>query len=456
MSNPVTAGANVGPRSGAERIIALDALRGFALLGILLVNILSFSGISALGGESVGADRIAHGFIKFFVQGKFLSLFAILFGIGFAMQLAHLQEKGAGVFPTYWRRLMGLWVLGMLHILLDPAEVLAVYALCGGALILFRKTPGPAVLLTAIALMGLPYLHTAIVTPTYTAEAVAEPALEKPVEADSSVSGEESDELADPENFAPDEDKGVEESFFSWNPYLGLRAIEVHSNGTLGDVAAYNRQFTVNRWTGSWVGYLWMTVPLPLMLLGMLIGRSGNLTRIGQEKALLKKVFWFGLGSGIILGILVNVLFGLAGKSGWNPWIAFPASWLFALSSLIMALAYAAGLLLVLQMRVGARLQTALGSVGRMALTNYLLQTVICISLFYGFGLGLYGKLGASQTALVAVVIFALQIVFSRLWLSAFQFGPVEWLWRMATYWRVLPIRVVTASQDFQKDTEQS
>jgi uncharacterized protein len=264
------------------------------------------------------------------------------------------------------------------------------------------------------------------------------------VETDSSVSGKESEDLAQSGESANNEAEGDEDAFYSWNPYLGPRAIDVYSNGTFGDVVTYNRQFTANRWSGSWVSYMWMTVPLPLMLLGMLIGRSRIMTRVGQQKSLLKKVFWYGLGSGITLGALVIFLFALAGKSGWNPWIAFPASWLLALSGLVMAVAYAAGLLLLLQKRLGAGLQTALGSVGRMALTNYLLQTVICISLFYGFGIGLYGKLDVSQAALVALGIFALQIVFSRLWLNVFQFGPVEWMWRMAAYWRVMSIRIGT------------
>jgi uncharacterized protein len=332
----------------------------------------------------------------------------------------------------------------MLHILLDPAEVLAVYAICGAALILFREAPRPAVLLAAIVLMGLPYLHTAIVTPVYRAEATAQTAPDESVETDSSVSGKESEDLAQSGESANNEAEGDEDGFYSWDPYLGPRAIDVYSNGAFGDVVTYNRQFTANRWSGSWVSYMWMTVPLPLMLLGMLIGRSRIMTRVGQQKSLLKKVFWYGLGSGITLGALVIFLFALAGKSGWNPWIAFPASWLLALSGLVMAVAYAAGLLLLLQKRLGAELQAALGSVGRMALTNYLLQTVICISLFYGFGIGLYGKLDVSQAALVALGIFALQIVFSRLWLNVFQFGPVEWMWRMAAYWRVMSIRIAT------------
>jgi uncharacterized protein len=426
--NPAAAEVAVAPRSGGERIVALDALRGFALLGILLVNIMNFSGINALGAEAEGTDRIVADLIRFFVQGKFLSLFAMLFGIGFWLQTTRLREKGAGLFPIWWRRLGVLFVIGLLHTLLDPAEVLAVYALCAVLLLIFHKLSGKAVLLAAIVLMGLPHLQTAIVTPVYVAEPAAEVAPHTP---------------AVPEEGAATEPQ--EEEMHAWNAYLGGLAIRVHSRGTFAEVVDYNRRFTAQRWTGSWVAYLWMTVPLPLMMVGMLIGRSGVLTRLDQEETRLKKVFWFGLGGGIVMGILVVALFDLAGKSGWNPWIAFPASWLFSLSGLVMALAYSAGLLLLLQRRIGASLQAALAPMGRMALTNYLLQTIICISLFYGFGLGLYGHVSASQAALIAVAIFAVQIVISRLWLRTFRFGPVEWLWRMATYWRRLALRTPRA-----------
>jgi len=143
----------------------------------------------------------------------------------------------------------------MLHVLLDPAEVLAVYALCGALLILFRRVPSPAVLVAAIALMGLPYLHTAIVTPIYRAEVPAQMAQDESVEADSPVVGEQSEEFAQAEESDNSKVEEDEDAFSSWDPYLGPRAIEVYSHGTLGDVVTYNRRFTVNRWTGSWAAW---------------------------------------------------------------------------------------------------------------------------------------------------------------------------------------------------------
>ena len=122
----------VGPTSPGNRIVALDVLRGFALLGILFVNIMDFGGVTSLGQEWTGfADKAVQGFIQFFVASKFLSMFAMLFGIGFAMQLARLEEKTGGYLWTYGRRLLVLFLFGVAHLVLDPAEVLAGYAICG-------------------------------------------------------------------------------------------------------------------------------------------------------------------------------------------------------------------------------------------------------------------------------------------------------------------------------------
>jgi uncharacterized protein len=421
-------GADVGtagPWPGPQRIVELDALRGFALLGILLINVLGFSGIRTLGVEYEGLDEIILGFLRFFAQAKFLSLFAILFGISFTLQLASLERQGVGIYPTYWRRLGVLFLFGMLHTRLEPSEVLALYALCGAVLILFRKVPAPALLVIALLLMAMPYLHTAIVTPVYIAQPAAGSAPVEQVE----------------ENAAESAPVSEEEEMHLWNPYKGPLAVRLHSSGTLSEVVSYNHRFMVRRWTGSWVGYLWMTVPLPLMMVGLLIGRSGVLTGAGQDRPDFRKVFWVGLVAGIGAGWLASHLFGRATQFGWNPWVAFPANWLFSLSGMIMALAYAAGLLVLMKWNIGKWLQATLAPVGRMALTNYLLQTVICVSLFHAYGLGWYGKVGPSQAVLIALGVFAVQVAYSKLWLGAFRYGPVEWLWRVATYWRWLPLK---------------
>ena len=215
------------PRAPGDRIVALDVLRGFALLGILLVNIRSFSGVTALGQEWTGpADEAVSAFIQFFIRSKFLSMFAMLFGIGFAMQVERLDRDTGSHLTTYGRRLLVLFVIGAAHLLLDPAEVLNAYALCGGFLLLFRMVPVKVLLPLALILMTLPYVHTAIVSSVPAVDTTSE-AVE---ESEPSEGGPIEEAVG---NEAVEND--AEESFESWDPYVGERPARVYSSGSLAD-----------------------------------------------------------------------------------------------------------------------------------------------------------------------------------------------------------------------------
>lgn len=420
----------IRPTPTGNRIVALDVLRGFALLGILLANIMNFGGVASLGQEWTGfADKAVQGFVWFFVSGKFISLFAMLFGIGFAMQIARLEEKTGHYLWTYGRRLLVLFLFGAAHLVLDPAEVLNVYAICGALLLLFRRVSLKALLLWALLLMSLPHLHTLIVSTLATVETP----LQVP---------EEAEQIEQQTNQKVEDESGDTDSGNSWNPYDGERAIRAFSEGDLSDVLAYNLHFTVDRFTSSWVNYLWMLVPLPLMLVGVFIGRRRILERIHDEMPLLRKAFWLGLGFGIAGTWFSQVLFGWAAMAGWNPWIAFAGSVLLFVARWGMALGYAAGIVLLIQHDSWKKCLTPLQAVGRLALTNYLLQTLICTTLFYAYGLGLYGKFGPAAAALLAVAIYLFQVALSLLWTRRFRFGPAEWLWRSLTYGRLQPMRV--------------
>lgn len=420
----------VAPISPENRITALDALRGFALLGILFVNIMSFSGVATLDQEWTGfADRTVQGFIQFFVVSKFLSLFAMLFGIGFAIQIARLEEKTSNYLSIYVRRLLILFLFGAVHLVLDPAEVLHMYALCGMLTFLFRGVSLKALLLWALLLMPLPHLHTAIVSTLASAETSSQVVVvQTELQSNQSLANENEDT-----------DAG-----YIWNPYATERAVRVHSEGTLSEVLVYNVQFTANRFAGSWVSYLWMLVPLPLMLIGVFIGRSRILERISDEIPLLRKTFWLGLAFGIVGNwFSLNVLVGWASMGGWNPWIGSAANVLYMMASWSMALAYGAGIILLLQRVIWKKILTPLQAVGRLALTNFLLQTLICTTLFYSYGLGLYGKVDPVDAALLALAIYSFQIALSLLWTRYFLFGPAEWLWRSLTYGQLQPMRSV-------------
>jgi uncharacterized protein len=418
----------VGPTPSGNRIVALDVLRGFALLGILFVNIMSFSGIWSGSQEWTGfADQAVQGFMEFFARSKFFSMFAMLFGIGFAMQIARIEEKTGHDLWTYSRRLLVLFLFGMLHLLL-ASDVLGPYAICGALLLLFRRVSLTALLLWALLLMPLPFLQTAIVSSLATAETQSQ------VLEEAEQTEQQSNQQIEDENEDTDSD-------FSWILYDGERARRVYSEGDFSEALTYNIQFSVHRYTSSWVNYLWdLLGPLPIMLVGVIIGRRKILERIHEEIPLLCKTFWLGLGFGIAGTWFSQAL--LATMTGWDPWVWFAGNTLFTLCAWSMALGYGAGIVLLIQRDFWKKCLAPLQAVGRLALTNYLLQTMICTTVFYAYGFGLYGKLGPAAAALLAIAIYLLQVALSVLWTGRFRFGPAEWLWRSATYGRLQPLRI--------------
>jgi uncharacterized protein len=436
-----------GPAPVAERILALDAVRGFALFGILVVNVLGVSGLRAFAIDESGAiEPLLRQIVETFFQGKFVSLFSILFGISFFLQLDRLYTKNVSVYPRYWRRLSVLFLFGVLHTQLQPGEVLMPYALCGALLLVFYKTPWKIVLAATVLLIAAPHLHTAWTTANAMSQVTAETSV------DQSGDGAAGDIDNDPQVAADLDseagDRGWEREVLpgrSWDPYDGPEAVRVFSSGSLAEVSAYSREFTLDRWATSWAGYLWITFPLPMMLIGLLIGRSGVLRQLDDRQGLLRVVFWGGLAVGLGLYRLVAPAFAWASADGWNPWAGMVGNILFVVSALFLALAYGAGVFLLFRRDAVRRLLAPLGAVGRMALTNYLLQTLITTGLFWGFGLGWFGRYGAGTVEIIAIIIFASQAAFSIVWLRYFRYGPIEWLWRCGTYWQVLPLKTSPA-----------
>ena len=417
----------VGPTTPGKRIVALDVLRGFALLGVLVVNITGFSGIAAIGQEWTGfADKAVPELMQYFFTSKFFSMFTMLFGIGFAMQIARLEKKTGNYLWTYGRRLFILFLFGMAHMVLK-SDLISWYAICGAFLLLFRKASSKALLLWALLLMPLPYLQVAIVSTSATVET-------------SSQVLEETEQSEQQTNQQVEADNDTE-SDFGWNNYTGERAVRVYSEGDLFEVLTFNIQFHVNRYTSSWVNYLWDILgPLALMLVGVFIGRSRILERIDDEIPLLRKTLWLGLGFGIA-GTWFSLAL-LAAMTGWEPWVWFAGNVLFGLAACSLALGYGAGIVLLIQRDFWKKCLAPLQAVGRLALTNYLLQTLICTTLFYSYGFGLYGKFGPAAVALLAIGIYLFQVVLSLLWVRRFRFGPAEWLWRSLTYGRLQPMRI--------------
>lgn len=397
--------------SSPNRLEVVDALRGFALFGILLIHVVAFNspgGPPGLVFEGALLDRLAVLFGLLFVESKFFALFSFMFGLSFALQLLNAKERGADATRLFRRRLLALLGFGVLHAaLLWEGDILLVYALVGFVLLRFRDAApetllkwARGLLLVPLALYGLGFTALSVArTLPDIAPAVAS--------LDASVAREFS---------AIRDDTIARQQTAS---YLDLVGPRLESQlAALGLLAT--RTPTI----------------LAMFLLGLWVGRAGVVRNPEDHLPLLRRVrrlgWSVGLGAGVLVVLGVTFLPTMSGLVVlfFNQALAGPT----------LGLGYAATFLLLARSpRVRARLGF-LANVGRMALTNYLAQSLALTLVYYGYGLGLVGRLGEAAALLVAAAIFAVQIAASALWLRAFRFGPMEWVWRSLTYGQAQPL----------------
>ena len=404
--------SQISPISSQERIEILDVLRGLAVCGILIGNMQWFSGYGMMPGsieaQSSMTDQVTHFLVHFFVEGKFYSIFSFLFGFGFALQISRAEEHGDLKASVFKRRLFWLLVIGLLHAyLLWAGDILSIYALMGFLLILFRKKTNRSLLKWSIVLLIIPILTYLLIFVLFVAFV--------PPDATAKLDAAKMDMWTDAVN-------------------------TVSQNSWLQILTGYNLHYIVGRYASL---ILEMRLPkiLAMFLLGFYAYRRGFFQNLSNHRAFIRRVLIWGL----ILGLTGNVAFAaLAGSEAVFPpslaGIVGVITYAFGVPAL--ALFYIALVVTLWQKAVWRRLLAWLASVGRMALTNYLLQTVICVLIFYGFGFGLFGRFGAGTVTLIALAIFLFQILMSALWLKYFNYGPVEWIWRQLTYRRRLNLRL--------------
>ena len=388
-----------------ERIQTLDVLRGVAVAGILFANVLVFFGLFVMPPDrpaalpTVDADRIALFLERVFVEGKFYSVFSLLFGIGFGVQLA---RGGDAVLPRFKRRLRILLAIGAIHaFLIWAGDILMLYALLGFTMPWFARKSNRELLRWAVILLAVP-------TALYTVAVAVSMLLGSGV----------------PETTQPG--SGV--------PPAILRLFEAMGTGGIKDAFIGNLVFFAGRWAD-----LFITVRFPKVLgmfvLGLWTVRAGIALSPSDHRGTL--VRWAQLGWGI--GLPANVIAAWA----FERWEYLPPS-VGALLGVLMqgvgipmlALGYAASVALLVVN--GRRLINVFAPVGRMALTNYVMQSIICVVLSYGFGFALWWRVGASTAMAIAGAIIVLQIPLSAWWMSRYRFGPIEWIWRRLTYGRPL------------------
>ena len=400
-----------GPIESAERSRLLDSLRGWALLGILVANMMSFIGYFFVPDEARNAmllarfDDVSEFLLEWLVVGKFYSIFSLLFGIGFAIQLGRLEQRGEGV-PRYMRRLIILFLIGIAHmLLLWLGDIVALYALMGAVLLLFRRLNDRALLWSAVICWLIPLgwsaaIHFGGFRPDEPIFALAIQTL--------SAAGLDVSQGPLPYMAGPD-----------FLPHLRAHPGEMLIR--LSDLV-YQMRFTK---------------VLGMFLVGLWIGRHTLYARLDDYRPLLRSAARIGLGVGLPVSAL-KALFTMWPDA--PPTIEFAAEACYVVGTPTLALGYAAGFAL-LWAGGRDRLLGWAAPAGQMALTNYLMQTVLQSVIFYGWGLGLIAKLGLAFVFPLSIALFALQVGYSRWWLARYRFGPVEWLWRGLTYGRAQPMR---------------
>jgi uncharacterized protein len=345
----------------------------------------------------------------FLFSTKAFSLFSLLFGFGFALQMQRAEVRNNPFLPVYLRRTLGLFIIGNTIWLLGITnDVLILYALFALLLIPLRNRSSGAVLLVAGVLASV-----YIVADTLTSV---------------------------PEYFGHLE-WVVELSSGGFTDAQRAAAFQLYSEGTLPAFLAYRFERWISWWT-DWRHFVYEAEVGGLMLFGMLVARKGWLQDISGHLSTFRRAMWWGLG----LGLLITALGGLS-LSLRNDDAISPGFWLlgnlafYPIGSWLLVCGYASALVLASQVRNWWPRLYPLAAIGRMALTNFILTYVPYSIIIYGWGLGLWGEATPTQMFVVWLVQLPLQAAFSVWWLRRFRFGPVEWIWRCFTYGRVQPMR---------------
>ncbi len=399
-----------------ERIILLDVLRGLAIFGVLMVNMQIFyrpMTIYLLGytGSASTLDLMAELFIKFFFEGKFYVLFSMLFGYGFYLFMQKQNPQGNSIVPVFRRRLFVLLVFGALHItLLWVGDILLVYAVFGFFLLLFRKVSDRGLIKWSAWLAMVPVIITGLL-------ALMIHLIMLIPEAASEVS------------------HALEEGVAT-SARLVENAVNTYSNGNFAALISM-------RWTEYRImlpGLLFFyPMVLAMFLLGTWAARKGIIKNYGQHIPFFRKLRWWSIGLGLPLSAVYTWTY-LHAQTQVPDAISVLNTFTHIISGLLLSLFYVSTIVLLTQEGKLKRFSRWLAPVGRMALTNYLLHSIICTTLFLPYGLGLFMKINHWQGILISVLIFALQIPFSNWWLGQFRFGPFEWLWRSLTYFKWQPM----------------
>jgi uncharacterized protein len=438
MDGTAQSPAAVAPVTRAARVGALDTLRGVAVLGILIMNIAAFGLLlpayfSPLAdGGGTGINLRVYEVVTVLFEGTMRGLFSLLFGAGIVLLTQRMEDAGAGILAAeiHFRRMLWLMAFGLIHwvLLLWLGEILFAYSMCGLLLFAPRKLAPRLQLAIAGSLLALSVVHAQLAYSETRAALADFTAAEQARTSGATL------------------DATQQSAIEGWQERVGELAPD---EGTVAFFEGYHSGSWWNAVTSQFevsAEFQWVHFPeyalfdmIPFMLIGMALLRWGVLTGGAPTRVYLAMVI-VGYGIGLPLGIYeVDILVA----NDFSPLAVAESERTYQISRLAMLAGHLGLLLLAIRAGILMPLQRALAAVGQMALSNYLMQTVICTVLFYEFGpgLGLYSDLERYQLYYVVAGIWAAELAWSPLWLRYFRFGPFEWLWRSLTYWKLQPMR---------------
>jgi uncharacterized protein len=400
------------PVSAAARIASLDVLRGVALLGILPMNIQAFSMIGAAYlnptayGDLHGANFWVWYLSHLLADQKFMSIFSMLFGAGIFLMTGRIEARQKPAAAIHYRRMAWLVLFGLLHgYLLWYGDILFNYGLCGMLAYLFRKMPPRRLIVIGLAFVTVP-------TVIFSFSGWSFP------------------------HWPPEKAAEFTREMWRPTPEMVSNELAAYRSRWIGEMPRRFDENTTDQLQGFVFLSLWRIEGM--MLIGIALFQLAFFTAKASAR-----LYWSFVLAGVFVGIPV-IAYGTHRDfaTGWHVRESFFFNFQFNYwASILVALGWASAVMLACRSSRLERFTAPFAAVGRMAFTNYLLDTFICTFVFYGFGLGLFGKVSRVQQVGFVLTIWALQLIVSPIWLRHFQFGPFEWLWRSLTYLKQQPFR---------------
>ncbi|MDR3618474.1 MAG: DUF418 domain-containing protein [Paludisphaera borealis] len=442
-------GAEVGggeprpaPVKASDRLFSVDALRGFALLGILAMNIVGFGWPGAAYSDPTraggGTVDLAVWFVNHLLfDGKMMTLFSMLFGAGLVMMNDRAEARGASLRGVYFRRIFWLLVIGAIHgYLIWDGDVLFLYAECGLVLYFFRNLRPRTLIAVGLALtlglvpvvLGLGAAADALKRVSARVDAQIA-AGETPSKLDRRLRDLWIDDLQ--KEFTPSPEQQTKQ----WNEEM-----EVYRGGYLGIVKHRFWDVLIVQTIGFLLGGFLFAGGR--MFLGMGLMKLGV---FGGERSPRFYAWTAALGYGIGLPLMVVDAVEQFRHGFKDEYFLHGGEFYNAFGSLVVAIGHVGLVVLIIKSGALVGLTRRLAAVGRMALSNYLTHSIVCTTLFYGYGFGLYGQVDRLGLAAIMLAIWIFQLVVSPIWLDRFRFGPAEWLWRSLTYGKLQPMRIETS-----------